>query len=223
MIINFNSGSPLCVRYLSRWKHGNIGKVLLLCTCVLHALIHLFSFRYRRNLLTFRQNSALFDCWAIFTMLVTCLKTMATLGLQPTWFTPFHLFLTEKLLYYVFVDIFHSLVIPLIMARTIPWEPPKGRDTEFYVRQSDVLEPRRLISIQSEQRRVEPEGIKTMTLMKQNFKKTQKINNGTVFPKQAFRSMPLRMKGEMKIWRGANEFGHPVLFYSRHHGGLLTD
>ena len=148
---------------------------------------------------------------------------MATLGLQPTWFTPFHLFLTEKLLYYVFVDIFHSLVIPLIMARTIPWEPPKGRDTEFYVRQSDVLEPRRLISIQSEQRRVEPEGIKTMTLMKQNFKKTQKINNGTVFPKQAFRSMPLRMKGEMKIWRGANEFGHPVLFYSRHHGGLLID
>ena len=221
MIINFNSGSPLCLRYLSRWKHGNIGKVLWLCTCVLHVLIHLFSFRYRRNLLTFRQNSALFDCWAIFTMLVTCLKTMATLGLQPTWFTPFHLFLTEKLLYYVFVDIFHSLVIPLIMARTIPWEAPKGegRDNEFYVRQPDVLEPRRLISIQSEQRRVEPEGIQTLSLMKQNFKKTQKIKYDAVFPKQAFRSTPLRMKGEMKIWRGANEFGHPVLFYSRHHGG----
>ena len=188
---------------------------------------HLFSFRYRRNLLTFRQNSALFDCWAIFTMLVTCLKTMATLGLQPIWFTPFHLFLTEKLLYYVFVDIFHSLLIPLIMARTIPWEPPKGegRDNEFYVRQPDVLEPRRLISIQSEQRRVEQEGIQTLSLMKRNFKKTQNIDNGAVFPKQAFRSTPLRMKGEMKIWRGANEFGHPVLFYSRHHGWgtLLTE
>ena len=105
--------------------------------------------RFRRNLLTFQQNSALLNLWAIFTMAVTCLITMATLGMQPIWFTPSHLFWVHKLLYFVFVDIFHSLVIPLIMARTIPWECPKdeSRESEFYVRQPGVLEPRQSISI----------------------------------------------------------------------------
>ena len=92
-------------------------------------------------------------------MLATCLKSTATLGLQPAWFTPSHLFWTEKLLYYAFVDIFHSLAIPLIMARTIPWEHPKGerrRENKFYVRQPEVLESRWPISIHSEMGQVKP-------------------------------------------------------------------
>ena len=102
-------------------------------------------------------------------MLMTCLISTTTLGLQPAWFTPFHLFWTEKLLYFVFVDIFHSLVIPLMMARTIPWENPKGErgKSTFYVRQTKVLEPRRPISIQSGTRpSVEPDRMKTSSLIK---------------------------------------------------------
>ena len=91
-------------------------------------------------------------------MLVTCLILTATLGLQPAWFTPFHLFWAHKLLYFVFVDIFHSLVIPLIMARTIPWEHPKGEICKFYVRRCEVLEPRQPISIFSEMGKTEAAG-----------------------------------------------------------------
>ena len=133
--------------------------VVIICYRYFISSNHLFIFpgvdyficsrcRYRRNLLTFQQNSALLNCWAIFTMAVTCLITTATLGLQPTWFTPSYLFWVHKLLYFIFVDIFHSLAIPLIMARTIPWERPKGETSEFYVRQPEVLEPRQSIPSQ---------------------------------------------------------------------------
>ena len=96
-------------------------------------------------------------------MVVTCLITTATLGLQPKWFTPSHLFWVHKLLYFVFIDIFHSLAIPLIVARTVPWENPKGerRESQFYVRQSEVLEPRQSVSIHSEMGKPEPGWMKT--------------------------------------------------------------
>ena len=100
--------------------------------------------------MTFHQNSALLNWWTIFTLLVTCLILTATLGLQPAWFTPFHLFWAYNLLYFVFVDIFHSLAIPLIMARKIPWEHPRSKICKFYVRKCEVLEPRQPISIHSE-------------------------------------------------------------------------
>ena len=115
-------------------------------------------------------------------MLMTCLISTTTLGLQPAWFTPFHLFWTEKLLYFVFVDIFHSLVIPLMMARTIPWENPKGErgKSTFYVRQTNVLEPRRPISIQSGTRpSVEPDRMKTWESVEADRMKTSSLKKPT--------------------------------------------
>ena len=98
-------------------------------------------------------------------MVITCLMTTATLGLQPTWFTSSHLFWVHKLLYFVFVDIFHSLAIPFLMARTIPWQCPKSETREFYVRPPEVLEPRRPISIHSKMTKSEASWMKTTSIV----------------------------------------------------------
>ena len=178
-------------------------------------------------------------------MLATCLITTATLGLQPTWFTPLHLFWAQKLLYFVFVDIFHALAIPLIMARTIPWDDPKVeiKANIFYVRQPEVLEPRHPISIQRETEQREESWKRTpfaknppiLPLLKipaspLNLVKGQRWSNNQdrksfiILPKQAFRAGPERNTKEdcaatekMKIWKTSNEFGQDVLCYTRHH------
>ena len=65
-----------------------------------------------------------------------------------------------------------------MMARTIPWENPKGErgESTFYVRQPKVLEPRRPISIQSGTRpSVEPGQLKTWEPVEPDRMKTSSL------------------------------------------------
>ena len=157
------------------------------------------SFRYRRNLVSFQQNSHLLNLWAIFTVLVAGLVLMITLDLQPSWFSPHHLFWSHKLLYFVFVDIFHALVLPLNMARAVPWIISKEDvgSCSFYVRKPKVLEPRPPISKHSRVGcdiigREETDFAKRFIEQKQQRDTNQTPKIMPVLPKQTFRLQPPR-------------------------------
>ena len=192
------------------------------------------SFRYRRNLVSFHQNSHLLNLWAIFTVLVAGLVLMVTLDLQPSWFSPHHLFWSHKLLYFFFVDIFHALVVPLNMARAVPWIISKEDvgSCSFYVRKPKDLEPRRPISKHSRGGCdiIGQEGIDFATRSTSTFteEKQKRDSNKTpkimaIFPNQTFRLQPSRetdgvfSTGEPTIWTSRSDFGHRVLRYTRHH------
>ena len=195
------------------------------------------SFRYRRNLVSFQQNSHLLNLWAIFTVLVAGLVLMITLDLQPSWFSPHHLFWSHKLLYFFFVDIFHALVVPLNMARAVPWIISKEDvgSCSFYVRKPKDLEPRHPISKHSREGCdiIGREGTDFATRSTSTFieQKQKRDTNQTkqvlpVFPNQAFRLQPSRetdrvfSTGEPVIWTSRSDFGHPVLWYTQHHVSL---
>ena len=191
-------------------------------------------FRYRRNLVSFHQNSHLLNLWAIFTVLVAGLVLMVTLDLQPSWFSPHHLFWSHKLLYFFFVDIFHALVVPLNMARAVPWIISKEDvgACSFYVRKPKDLEPRRPISKQSrggcdifgrEGTDFATRSTRTFTEQKQKWETNQTPKIMPVFPNKTFRLQPSRetnrlfSTGEPVIWTSQSNFGHRVLLYTRHH------
>ena len=192
------------------------------------------SFRYRRNLVSFQQNSHLLNLWAIFTVLVAGLVLMVTLDLQPSWFSPHHLFWSHKLLYFVFVDIFHALVLPVNMARVVPWIISKEDvgSCSFYVRKPKNLEPRPPISKHSRGGCdiIGREGTDFATRSTSTFieEKQQRDTNQTpkimpVFPNKTFRLQPPRETNkvfsteEPLIWTSRSDFGHHVLWYTRHH------
>ena len=102
------------------------------------------NYRYRRNLLTFSQNSSLLNHWTLFTLLMSCIIALPMLGVAKVFFTPVNMFWLHNLLYFGFIDFFHGILLPLTII-SVPVEPEKASFKEkfFYVRTSLVLEPRR--------------------------------------------------------------------------------
>ena len=100
--------------------------------------------RYRRNLLTFKQNSSLLNYWTLFTLLMSCIIALPMAGVAKALFTPVTMFWLQYLLYFAFFDIFHGIILPLTII-SVPVEPEKTSSEEksFYVRTTLVLEPRR--------------------------------------------------------------------------------
>ena len=100
--------------------------------------------RYRRNLLTFGQNSSLLNHWTLFTLLMSCFIALPMLGLAKDLFTPVAMFWIHNLFYFGFIDLFHGVILPLTVI-SIPAKPKEtsSEKKSFFVRTTLVLEPRR--------------------------------------------------------------------------------
>ena len=107
-------------------------------------MIAVLSPRYRRNLLTFGQNSSLLNQWTLFTLLMSCIIALPMLGVAKAFFTPISMFWIHNLFYFGFIDLFHGVILPLAII-SIPSEPKENSSEKksFFVRTSLILEPRR--------------------------------------------------------------------------------
>ena len=89
----------------------------------------------------FRQNSSLLNHWTLFTLVMSWIIAIPMVGADKALFTMFWL---HDLLYFAFIDLFHGILLPLIII-SVPVEPEKTSSEEntYYVRTTLVFEPQR--------------------------------------------------------------------------------
>ena len=95
--------------------------------------------KFRRNLIDLADTSMYITCWALYACLDNILLLMAITTSSPV-FAPQSFFFLYNLVSFVFIDIFHGLVIPLRM--DLSWNR-KHIPQAFYMNNQTSLEPRR--------------------------------------------------------------------------------
>ena len=77
--------------------------------------------------------------WNIFNLVVSTLLVLPNMS-DELALSPKTVFWLHKLIHFLFVDVFHGLVIPMRME--VPWDSPRVDPGRFYVR-PPKMEPRR--------------------------------------------------------------------------------
>ena len=95
--------------------------------------------KFRRNLIDLVDNSFYITCWALYACLDGLLLLLAMTTNSPV-FAPENFFFLYNLVTFLFIDIFHGVVIPLRM--DLSWNKEHIPRT-FYMHNQSSLEPRR--------------------------------------------------------------------------------
>ena len=136
----FFKGDQIRESHLPKWKHVDDGKLPQECDHVqaeYSVRLTISDQWFMRLIIPYLPRYLI--TWNIFNLVVSTLLVLPNMS-DELALSPKTVFWLHKLIHFLFVDVFHGLVIPMRME--VPWDSPRVDPGRFYVR-PPKMEPRR--------------------------------------------------------------------------------